>query len=121
VINRNAIWYPNGIMEYFDYEQEKYSSFADFYRWVFPEIPIPVIPTTFKQDPEKYSITSPQGWIFYKNSDLIVTPTGDLIFGKDQVWFLDLFRKSKNCMETEFFDKKGILQEWINLENGARW
>ena len=50
-----------------------------------------------------------------------MTPGGDLIFGKDQVWFLDLFRKSKDCKQTEFFDKRGVLQEWINLENGARW
>ena len=99
VISNHTIWYPNGIVEFFDFKQERFS-FEDFHRYIFPENPIPLIPSVFEQDAEKFSITSPQGWIFYKNSGLIVTPTGDLIFGKNQAFFLDLFRKSKDCKTT---------------------
>ena len=36
VINKNTIWYPNGIVEYLDFKQEKYS-FEEFYRFIFSE------------------------------------------------------------------------------------
>ena len=78
------VWFPNGVMEDFSLKQQQ--KFADFDTFFTSGIiKLTKIPADFITDVAKLAVTSPQGWTYYPEQELTLTPKGEVWFERQTI------------------------------------
>ena len=100
-------------------QQQKFADFDTFFTSGI--IKLTKIPADFITDVAKLAVTSPQGWTYYPEQELTLTPKGEVWFERQTITsFLQPFNLSQDGGKTSELVVEGQ-KLVIDLRDGALW